>query len=158
MNSMKDRTEAIEDNDDLDATIPGSVFNKRQARILRNAVIIMGLMLVAGFALLIGIIAYRASQPAPTPTPIAPLGVGVPHSAGPAQTLPVQTSMTATPGVARKIEAMIPSKATYLGSAINGNRLVLTLQTPGKGLSLMMIDLQSWTVIGTAQLKPEDQK
>ncbi len=41
-------------------TIPGTVFNSRQVRLLKIVVMAMGLLLVAGFALIIATIAYQA--------------------------------------------------------------------------------------------------
>ena len=147
MNSVEDPVTAeIDDN----APIPGTVFNKRQARLLKYLVIIMGLMLIFGFALMIGIIAYRASQPATGIEPIAPTGVSVPQTTNPAKAL-----TTASPKTMRKIEGLIPRGASYLDSTISGNRLILTLQTRDKGLRLILIDLASWQIIGEANLAPK---
>jgi hypothetical protein len=154
-----DHFEAIDDrddDDDPDAPIPGTVFNERQARILRNVVIIMGLMLIAGFALLIGIIAYRASQPATPAVPIAPAGVGVPRAAISTPALPPRISRGAIlPQTVRRIEGMIPRGSALLNSVINGNHLVLTFQTNDKNLKFVLIDLDRWQIAGEALLKQE---
>ena len=42
--------------------IEGTVFNPRQVRILKYVVIILGVLLVAGFGLVIGAIVYQAAQ------------------------------------------------------------------------------------------------
>ena len=146
MNSIEDPVTAeIDDN----APIPGTVFNKRQARLLKYLVITMGLMLLFGFALMIGIIAYRASQPATSIESIAPPGVSVPQTTNPVKALAI-----ASPKTMRKIEGLIPRGASYLDSTISGNRLILTLQTRDKGLKLILIDLASWQIIGDANLAP----
>ncbi len=161
MNSIED---PVEDEIDDNAPIPGTVFNKRQARMLKYLVIIMGLMLIGGFALMIGIIAYRASQPPTKAKPIAPVGVSAPSITAPPITAPpttVKATMgsqnltVAQPLVMRAIKGLIPAGAKYLDSTINGNRLVLTLQTRDKGLKLLLIDLDRWRIIGNADLTPE---
>jgi len=43
-------------------TLPGTVFTPRQVRILKWVVIIMGIMLVGGFALVMTAIVYQASH------------------------------------------------------------------------------------------------
>lgn len=156
MNSIKDSVEALDiDDEDEDAPIPGTVFNKRQARILKYVVFFLGFLLIAGFALLIGIIAYRASQPAKPTAPIAPVGVSVPNAAMPTPPIAPQSAIATVPGTPREIEGIIPKGAQYLSSTINGNRLVVTLQTPGKDLQIILIDLASWQITGTALLKQQ---
>ena len=155
MNSINDRIETLEIDDDDNAPIPGTVFNKRQARMLKYVVIFMGLLLIAGFALMIGIIAYRASQPAKPKAPIAPAGISVPIVGANAPSLAQQPTIAALASEPRTIEALIPKGAIYLGSTINGDRLIVTLQTPNKGLRLMMIDLRTWKITGTAQLNQQ---
>ena len=44
--------------------VPGTVFTPRQVRILKVAVIAMGILLVGGFAFVLAAIVYQASQPA----------------------------------------------------------------------------------------------
>ncbi|MCP4933892.1 MAG: hypothetical protein GY927_06710 [bacterium] len=144
----------VSDEIDDNAPIPGTVFNKRQARMLKYLVIVMGLMLIFGFALMIGIIAYRASQPATEPKPIAPAAVTVPTNTIKA-TMSVQNLAAAPPIATRTIKSLIPKGATYLDSTVNGNRLVLTLQTKNKGLNLLLIDLDRWRIIGNAILTQE---
>ena len=148
MNSIED---PVADEIDENAPIPGTVFNKRQARMLKYLVIIMGLMLIGGFALMIGIIAYRASQPATKSAQIAPAGVSVPQT-----TMPAATTLKTTPqNTVKIINGLIPKGATYLDSTISGNRLILTLRTKDRGLKLMLIDLSTWQIIGEANLALE---
>src|SRR5580704_19650532 len=46
------------------STVPGTVFTLRQVRILKIAVIVMGVLLVGGFAFVLAAIVYQASRPA----------------------------------------------------------------------------------------------
>ena len=45
------------------APLPGSVFTPRQVRLLKIAVIVMGVLLVGGFAFVLAAIVYQASHP-----------------------------------------------------------------------------------------------
>ncbi len=151
MSSVNNRiTDKDDDEEGDDALIPGTMFTERQARILRYAVIIMGVTLVAGFALLIGIIAYRASQPAKPGPDVAPrtthIGAPVPARAQLADTLPPNA-------LPKRLTGLIPRGAKLLETRINGDRLLLTLQTRQKNLKLILIDLKSWRITGEALLK-----
>ncbi len=42
--------------------LPGTVFTPRQVRVLKIAVIVMGILLVGGFAFVLAAIVYQASQ------------------------------------------------------------------------------------------------
>ena len=44
--------------------LPGTVFTPRQVRVLKIAVIVMGILLVGGFAFVLAAIVYQASRPA----------------------------------------------------------------------------------------------
>jgi hypothetical protein len=120
-----------------DGEIVGSIFNERQERILKIAVVVMGAMLVIGFALLVALVVYRASKTKPV-APLAPAGVSVPLAGGAA-------------------EAAIPKGATWLASSIDGNRLVVTLKTADGGLQLMVIDIAGGQLIGDMRLKAGQQ-
>jgi len=151
MSSVNDRiNELKEDEESDDALIPGTMFTERQARILRQAVIIMGITLVAGFALLIGIIAYRASQPAKIGTDVAP---ATSQNGAP---LPASSQLVGAAkanGMPKRITGLMPRGAKLLETKINGDRLLLTLQTRQRNLKLILIDLKSWRIIGEASLK-----
>ncbi len=155
------------DETDDDALIPGTMFTQRQARLLRHAVVIMGLALVAGFATLIGIIAYRASQPSrpgPAPQPaIAAPGASIPAPVGRGvSSYPVAESAGAagksartarSSDLPRHIKGLVPRGAKLVSSTIDGNRLLLILQTRGKNLKLVLIDLDRWKITGEALLQ-----
>ena len=152
MNSIKDRKPSAAEIDDEDGVIPGTIFNERQARILKIAVIAMGVMLIVGFALLIGLIAYKASKPRPQPAPIAPAGVEVPRADISGAPVTAVAGVEA-PGPVSEIEASIAKGATYVATTMNGDRLVVTLRTPEKDLQLMLFDVRNWRLLGTARLK-----
>ena len=139
------------DEEEDDALIPGTMFTNRQARMLRHAVIIMGLALVAGFALLIGIIVWRASQGPQTRPIVAPRssqkGVPLPLAR------PAANALQAA-GLPRHLTGLIPRGAKLLETKINKDRLLLTLQTRQRNLKLILIDLKTWQITGEALLKP----
>ncbi len=147
MNSIDDPVK--DEIDDDNTPIPGTVFNKRQARMLKYLVITMGLMLIFGFALLVGIIAYRASQPAKPLIPMVPAGVSAPTVKILTPTNPLEPAVEA-----KTIQAIIPKGASYLDSTIEGRRLIITLKTKDKGLQLLLIDLKNWQIVGQASLTP----
>ncbi|MCF6198118.1 MAG: hypothetical protein L3J67_01755 [Hyphomicrobiaceae bacterium] len=151
MSTVNNRINEKKDDEEGDeALIPGTMFTERQARILRHAVIIMGITLVAGFALLIGIIVYKASQPAKTGPDVAPQtsNIGAP--------VPAPAHLTGTAlnnGLPKTITGLMPRGAKLLETKISGDRLLLTLQTRQKDLKLILIDLKNWRIIGEALLK-----
>ena len=49
--------------------VPGTVFTPRQVRILKVAVIAMGILLVGGFAFVLAAIVYQASRPGTSRAP-----------------------------------------------------------------------------------------
>lgn len=133
MNSMQNRDAPVADDEGGEDAFSGSILNERQERILKIAVVVMGAMLLAGFALLIGLVALRATRAKP-PAPIVPAGVAVPYAGG-------------------AIEAVMPNGARWLASSIDGNRLAITLETPDKNLRLLFFDLDSGQVTGSLLLK-----
>jgi hypothetical protein len=115
--------------------LPGTVFTPRQVRVLKIAVIVMGLLLVGGFAFVLAAIVYQASHG----------GQGTP-SAG------VQTAPGAgTPALS---QLPIPKEATVTSLALDGDRLALHLNSP-QGSEIAVIDLRSGKVVARVKLKPE---
>lgn len=114
--------------------LPGTVFTPRQVRLLKIAVIVMGVALVGGFAAVLGTIVYQASQlgkstPAVTPAPIAaPSGLSG--------------------------ELPIPKDAEVTALALDGDRLALHLKTPA-GAELLVIDLGSNKVLSRIRLNAQ---
>jgi len=114
--------------------LTGAVFTPRQVRILKIAVIVMGVLLVGGFAFVLAAIVYQASRP-------AQVGVGM------------GTTVRAGEG-AGSIDLPIPRDATVAGVSLDGNRLAVHLNG-ASGPEIAIIDLASGTVIARVRLKPQ---
>jgi len=56
-------------NEPDNTPLPGTVFTPRQVRVLKIAVIVMGLLLVGGFAFVLAAIVYQASKGEQSSTP-----------------------------------------------------------------------------------------
>jgi hypothetical protein len=114
-------------------TLPGTVFTPRQVRILKIAVIAMGILLVGGFAFVLAAIVYQASRPAQD------------KSEAGAALLPGQGTLSR--------DLPIPLGATVTSLALDGNRLAVTLG--GAEPELMVIDLASGAIVARLRLKPQ---
>ena len=115
--------------------VPGTVFTSRQVRILKFVVIAMGVMLVAGFVLVIAVIVYQASS----------LG----DSAEPVQST-VQTAYPAAPGPGLSV----PDGMSISHMALDDNRLAVHLTGP-RGSEIRIIDLGTGAVVQRIPLKSE---
>jgi uncharacterized protein DUF6476 len=96
-------------------------------RALKILVIVMGVMLVVGFAALIGVVAGRVSRGGPTPAAVrefASLPIDIPRGA--------------------RIEAMTAGP----------DRVILALLLPDGGRQLVVIDLARGARLGTIELRP----
>jgi Family of unknown function (DUF6476) len=96
-------------------------------RALKILVVVMGIMIVGGFAALVVIIIGRVSHrgPAPAETP---------------------------KGFARPID--IPRGARIEAMTAGGNRLVVGLELPDGNRQLLIIDLATGARLGTVELHP----
>lgn len=114
--------------------LPGTVFTPRQVRMLKVAVVVMGLALVGGFALVLGSIVYQASQ----------LGKAArPPGVRPADAvLAAQAALKLEPG------------QTIAHIALDGDRLALHLAGPA-GAEIRIIDLRTGAVTNRLTVKPE---
>ncbi len=112
--------------------LPGTVFTPRQVRALKLAVIVMGLLLVGGFALLLGTIVYQASRGGQKPLQAEGTGEG---------------SLTSS-------ELAIPKDAAVTALALDGNRLALHLSS-AQGSEVAVIDVTTGKVLARIKLKPE---
>jgi hypothetical protein len=113
-----------------DDKLPGTVFSARQVRILKIAVIVMGILLVGGFAFVLAAIVYQASHPKQdVAAPLASVNSG----AGPVIELPVG-----------------PAGVTSM--SLDGNRLALHL-TGGEGPEIVVVELTTGKVIARIRLK-----
>ena len=110
--------------------LPGTVFTPRQVRVLKIAVIVMGILLVGGFAFVLAAIVYQASKGGQSAA-----GVG-------------------TPPAGIEAELPIPKDATVTALSLDGDRLALHLQTSA-GPEIVVIDLKSGKTLARVKLKPE---
>jgi hypothetical protein len=111
--------------------LPGTVFTPRQVRGLKIAVIVMGILLVGGFAFVMAAIVYQASR----------LGDKKVQASAPGQTsLPAEVS-----GLA------LPPGATIAAMALDGDRLALHLQT-STGQEIAVIDVTTGTVLSRIKI------
>ena len=108
--------------------LPGTVFTPRQVRVLKIAVIVMGLLLVGGFAFVLAAIVYQASQGG-------------------------QDRAAAGTGVAGvEAELAIPKDATVTSLSLDGDRLALHLNSAA-GPEIAVIDLKSGKVVARIRLR-----
>jgi hypothetical protein len=114
-------------------TVTGSTMSPRQIRILKIIVIVMGLMLIAGFALVILTIVYQASQLSKKPKAGS---AAIATTGNPEITLPVRTGTEV-----RSLD-------------LDGETLAIHLKGPG-GNEISVIDLRTGKVIRRIHLKPE---
>jgi hypothetical protein len=113
--------------------VPGTVFTPRQVRILKIAVIMMGVLLVGGFAFVLAAIVYQASRPAQVGGVAATQGV------------PGQGELN--------IDLPVPGSAVTAMS-LDGNRLAVHLNGTA-GPEIAVIDLASGKVVAHVRLKPQ---
>ena len=118
---------------EVSSTLPGTVFTPRQVRILKIAVIVMGVLLVGGFAFVLAAIVYQASRPAQD---AVVAGTAV---------VPGQPGMS--------IDLPVPSGAAVSAMSLDGNRLALHFNGPS-GPEIAVIDLASGKVVAHVRLKP----
>lgn len=104
-------------------TLPGTVFTPRQVRILKWVVIVMGIMLVGGFALIMIAIVYQASQ----------LGERSPVPAATSSSAAIR-SLSAPPGMS----------VSHI--AIDDNRLAVHFKGPA-GSEVQIIDVGTGALI-----------
>ena len=109
--------------------LPGTVFTPRQVRVLKIAVIVMGILLVGGFAFVLAAIVYQATQGGQD----GAAGAGV---AGVEAELP------------------IPKDATVTSLSLDGDRLALHLNSAA-GPEIAVVDLKSGKVIARIRLTPQ---
>ena len=110
--------------------LPGTVFTPRQVRVLKIAVIVMGILLVGGFAFVLAAIVYQASKGGQSAAGSGAL------PAGPAGELP------------------IPKDATITSMSLDGDRLALHLQSSA-GAEIVVIDVTTGKILARVKLKPE---
>ena len=130
-------------NQDADpqAQLPGSTMTPRQVRILKIVVIAMGVLLLAGFALVVVTIVYQATQLGNDEN-VAAQTANVPVNP-PASALPVET-MPANSATSASIELSRDARVT--SSTVDGSRLILTLEDDG-AITILVLDTTNWTLV-----------
>lgn len=121
-----------------DEPVAGTVFNARQVRLLKIAVIVMGVLLVGGFAFVLSAIVYQASQLGKS-DPVAEGG-----SAGPAR--------PAGGALAPEIALPVGAGTTVSGVTLDGRRMAVQLDGPN-GSEIAVIDLGSGRIVSRVKLK-----
>jgi hypothetical protein len=116
-------------NEPDNTPLPGTVFTPRQVRVLKIAVIVMGLLLFGGFAFVLAAIVYQASKGGQDAALSAPLG-------------------------ALESELPIPKDATITSTSLDGDRLALHLISAA-GPEIVVVDLKSGKVIARIRLAPQ---
>ena len=114
--------------------VPGTVFTPRQVRILKVAVIAMGILLVGGFAFVLAAIVYQASRPAQ-----------------------VAAGRSATDSLTQSglnIDLPVPRDASVGALSLDGNRLAVQLNGSA-GAEIAIIDLASGKIVARVRLKPQ---
>jgi hypothetical protein len=128
-----DEMSATGETETVTGAVAGTVFTPRQVRILKIAVVLMGILLVGGFAFVLAAIVYQASRPAQDKTEIG------------ATALSAEGTLDMDLGV--------PREATVTGLELDGNRLAVTLG--GTAPEIVVIDLASGKVVARVRLKPQ---
>ena len=106
--------------------LPGTVFTPRQVQVLKVAVIVMGLLLVGGFAFVLAAIVYQASRGGQDGA--APNGV--------------------------ETEFAIAKDATVGALSLDGDRLAIHLNS-GAGPEIAVVDLKTGKIVARIRLKPQ---
>ena len=118
---------------EISSTVPGTVFTPRQVRMLKIAVIVMGVILVGGFAFVLAAIVYQASRPAQDANVVA---------------------VQAVPGEgASSIDLPVPAGAAVSAMSLDGSRLAVHLTGPA-GPEIAVIDLATGKLVAHVRLKP----
>ena len=117
-------------NEPDNSPLPGTVFTPRQVRALKIAVIVMGILLVGGFAFVLAAIVYQASKGAQDRVAAEAMPAGV------------------------ETELAIPKDATINSLALDGDRLALHLSS-ASGPEVVVLDLKSGKVISRVRLTPQ---
>jgi hypothetical protein len=116
-------------NEPDNTPLPGTVFTPRQVQVLKIAVIVMGILLVGGFAFVLAAIVYQASRGG--------------QDRG--------TSAAVLSGI--EAEIPIPKDATIGSMSLDGDRLALHLNSAAGG-EIVVIDLATGKIMSRIKLQP----
>ncbi|MDJ0514194.1 MAG: hypothetical protein QNJ62_12205 [Methyloceanibacter sp.] len=130
-----------------DTPIEGTVLTPRQVGMLKVAVVVMGIMLLAGLAALIVGMIYQASKIGNKPsTPIsstpAPATVAAPD--------PIALEPT-KPGAPHALD--IPRNANVVSMSLDGHRLALHVRSRDAA-EIVIVDLNSGRVVSRLKIEP----
>ncbi len=111
--------------------VPGTVFTPRQVRLLKIAVIVMGILLVGGFAFVMSAIVYQASNLS-------------------------QSTAEPEPSAASAVAAdlVVPEGMAISQMALGDNRLAVHMTGP-RGAEIRIIDLGTGKVVTRIPVKGE---
>ncbi len=118
----------IAESDASPETIPGTVFNSRQVRLLKIVVIAMGLLLVAGFGIVIATIVYQAMQRSGSE------GEGPPTALTP------------------ELILALPANASISSITLDGDRMAVHIKGSNDS-EIIVIDIEKGEVVSRVQLK-----
>ncbi len=105
------------------------------------AVVVMGVILLVGFATLVGLIIYKSGKAKKAAIEKArPAIVSVDEA----------RAIYGANGVSKFVTARIPKGARITGTTVDGDRVFLTIDD-GSGSALMMFDAKDWKVLGVAR-------
>ena len=117
-------------NEPDNTPLPGTVFTPRQVRVLKIVVIVMGVLLVGGFAFVMAAIVYQASQGGQGGAEVGAASGGL------------------------DAELAIPSEATVGALSLDGDRLAIHLNS-GAGPEIAVVDLKTGKIVARIRLKPQ---
>ena len=116
-----------------DTRIEGTVFTPRHVRLLKIAVVVMGIMILAGLAAVIAGMIFQASK----------LGKKTPKQV-PAATAPVLSGALSA--------LTIPEGGEVASVALDGDRLAVHLKTPG-GSEIAIVDIATGKVLTRVKIE-----
>jgi hypothetical protein len=111
--------------------LPGTIFTLRQVQIMKVAVVVMGIILIAGFAFIVAALVYQSKH----------LGESTPA------TVPVSENQ-------QQLGLTLPRGMTISHMALGDNRLAVHLTGP-KGNEIRIIDLGTGAVVNSIPVTSE---
>jgi hypothetical protein len=112
------------------------------------AVVVMGLILLVGFATLVGLIIYKSGK-----AKEAEIARRAPAIVSPAEAQRVYNAED----VANFVVTTIPKGARITNTSVDGNRVYLTIED-GNGSSVMLLDTDTWKIVGIARFSHDEGK
>ena len=133
---MPAKTETTDPAEDLDGVIEGTVFTERQVVLLKRVVIGLGLLIILGFALMISIVVYRATQ------------MSEDNTGGQAV-----ISQSVSQANAKLAAIAIAQGSKVISTSVDGSRVAITVQNKS-GYSILVIDARSGKLLSRTELTP----